>query len=218
MNALAKCFFTIVFSVLLALNSSAEAVRGSLDCEFIVKELASHRYSDGEFNHGLYYANIGGHDVLIVLCHGGVENGRYGIELNGQFRFDYSNAISELITYYNQRGNFRSISNVDIILLGTCHAGYASDIILPNYVVLPEYSIPMVTLIDYSGLLFVCTDPCYGNEVYLRLYTDKSYKEPSSRHSRAMSNFLGGSNGRGYRVVNEVVDIPENAIRLSRDF
>jgi hypothetical protein len=204
----------------LAFNSSAEAVRGSLDCEFEAKRIAYQRYSDGTFNHGIYYANIGGADILIIFCHGNVSGGKYEIFLNGQFRTDYSRAISELITQYNNRGSFRGINNVDLVMLGTCHAGYATNIILPNYVKLPSYNIPMCTVIDYKGTLYFYERSFGGDLVSLRIYTDRTYREPASRHSRAVSDFFGGSNVRGskgaYRSTGgEETEIPSGAIKLS---
>lgn len=220
MKVLAKFFMVVVFSFMFMLNPSAEAVRGSLDCEFLAEELVVSRYSNGVINHAIYYANVNGYDVLIVLCHGSMGSGTYEIKLNGQYRSDYANAISELITYWNDKGKFRNISNIDIVLLGTCHAGYASNIILPQYVNLTGYNIPMVTVIDYKGKLYfkAFRNYSYDDQVSLRLYTDMKHKEPATLHSAAMAKFFGGSNVKGYRAVNEVVDIPEDAIELSGDF
>ena len=218
MKVMVKCFLAVVFVAIFAVNSPAEAVRGNLDCEFQVKKLVYRQYSGGRFNHSMYYANINDCKTLIILCHGGVRNGTYGVIINGEFRTDYSNAVSELISHYDAQGKFDSINGVDIVLLGTCHAGYASSIILPQYAKLPKYGIPLVTVIDYKGKLFFKEFSGSNGRVSLRLYTDKTYKEPASRHSTAMANFFGGSNVRGYRAVGELGEIPDDAVELADDF
>lgn len=217
MKLMMRFFFAVSVLFLFGFNSSAEAIRGSLECEFTAKKLVFQGSKD-TFNHGIFYANIGGNDVLLILCHARNVNGRYAIKLNGQLRSDYSTAVSELIDYWNMRGNFRNIKNVDIILLGTCYGGYASNLILPKYVSIPKYGIPMVTVADYKGKLFYNIGNSYGGMVNIQLYTDRKRREPASFHSNALSNFFGGFNVRdkagGYRAVNEEIEIPADAVEL----
>lgn len=95
-----------------------------LEHQLVVTPLVHGINSQKEFDHNIYVYNNGNEQGLIVICHGGVDNGEYGILIGEQYRTDYVQAIEEALAYWTRKGSLQNAS-FEFVVLTTCFSGYA---------------------------------------------------------------------------------------------
>ena len=107
-----------------------------LDCKLAVTPLVRGINSQREFDHNIYAYDNGNEQGLIVICHGGVDNGEYGILIGEQYRTDYVQAVEEALAYWTRKGSLQN-APFEFVVLTTCFSGYAQ----------PESQMPIFNII-----------------------------------------------------------------------
>lgn len=107
-----------------------------LDCKLAVTPLVRCINSQKEFDHNVYAYDNGNEQGLIVICHGGVDSGEYGILIGEQYRTDYIQAIEEVLAYWSRKGSLQN-APFEFVVLTTCFSGYAQ----------PESQMPIFNII-----------------------------------------------------------------------
>lgn len=95
-----------------------------LEHQLVVTPLVYCINSQQEFDHNIYSYNNGQEQGLILICHGGVDNGVYGILIGEQYRTDYIQAVEESLAYWSRKGLLQG-TPFEFLVLTTCFSGYA---------------------------------------------------------------------------------------------
>ena len=96
-----------------------------LEHQLVVTPLVHCINTEKEFDHNIYGYNNGNEQGLILICHGGVDSGVYGILIGEQYRTDYVQAVEESLAYWTRKG-FLQNTPFDFVVLTTCFSGYAT--------------------------------------------------------------------------------------------
>ena len=127
--------------------------------------------ASGEFDHSLFYYADGENKCLVVLCHGFVDRfGNFGIVLNNVPRYDFAQAVSEILAYWSHKGVL-NCGEYNYVFLNSCYIGS-----MPQAVKLPLFNINLVRAMDHKNVTGHVESVESDGRIRLRLY--RGYPKP----------------------------------------
>lgn len=144
-----KKFLMLLTLLLFTFSTRVSAQNSSeweFDYEIPVTKIIDAKNSSGEFDHRVYYSQLGEVNALVIVCHGYYDaNGNYGVVINNGQHSDYINAISEAIGWWIQKGKLNCGSFEGVVLVA-CHTGFA-----PTVSHIPILDMNLVMVNNYKG-------------------------------------------------------------------
>ena len=145
-----------------------------------------------EFDHKVYSYNRNNKNILIVVCHGYVDQQKnYGILIFEKYRHDYAQAVGEILAYWARTGNLSNTKFDDVILF-TCFSGYAQQ-----QTSMPIFNINLYMATD-NRYINAYREEVINNEMVLHLYRGIPKNVTGANSNYKINSMLDSS-----KVVNQ---------------